>query len=276
MIQDFHLVICDIDSTLITSNRILTEHAMDVIRRLHAHGVYFGIASGRSIDQQLHKQARDWGFDFDFEVLIGMNGSELWDGIHQKRFDYYKLKKEWIREILELMAPFNLNPFMYVKDKMMCLRVDEATERSSKKNRTDILVVDDLSEFYAEENAKIMFRTTEEEMESIEDYVRQHPSVHFKAFKTQKTMLEFTDQRVSKAVALKAFCEMNKLPLEQVISFGDMSNDNEMLECSGWGVCMANGSEDTKAIADDITELTNDEDGFAEYMEKHFLKPRGW
>ena len=115
MIQDFHLVICDIDSTLITSDRILTEHAMDVIRRLHAHGVYFGIASGRSIDQQLHKQARDWGFDFDFEVLIGMNGSELWEGIHQKRFDYYKLKKEWIREILELMAPFNLNPFMYVK-----------------------------------------------------------------------------------------------------------------------------------------------------------------
>ena len=127
-----------------------------------------------------------------------------------------------------------------------------------------------------EENAKIMFRTTEEEMEGIEDYVRQHPSPHFKAFKTQTTMLEFTDQRVSKAVALKAFCEMNKLPLEQVISFGDMSNDNEMLECSGWGVCMANGSEDTKAIADDITELTNDEDGFAEYMEKHFLKPRGW
>ena len=130
---------------------------MDVIRRLHAHGVYFGIASGRSIDQQLHKQARDWGFDFDFEVLIGMNGSELWDGIHQKRFDYYKLKKEWIREIVELMAPFNLNPFMYVKDKMMCLRVDEATERSSKKNRTDILVVDDLSDFMQKKMQRLCF-----------------------------------------------------------------------------------------------------------------------
>lgn len=276
MIEDFRLVICDIDSTLITSDRILTEHAKDVINRLHAHGVYFGIASGRSIDQQLHKQARDWGFDFDFEVLIGMNGSELWDGVHQKRHDYYKLKREWIKEILELMAPFDLNPFMYVKDKMMCLRVDEATERSSKKNRTDLIVVDDISEFYVEENAKIMFRMPEELMAEVVDYVGKHPSSHFKAFKTQTTMLEFTDQRVSKAVALEHYCEMNQLPLSKVIAFGDMSNDNEMLECSGWGVCMANGGADTKAIADEITEKTNDEDGFAEYMEKHFLRPRGW
>ncbi|WP_302558672.1 HAD family hydrolase [Holdemania filiformis] len=276
MIKDFRLVICDIDSTLITSKRILTERAKEVIRRLHDHGVYFGIASGRSIDQQLHKQARDWGFDFDFEVLIGMNGSELWDGVHQKRYDYYKLKRAWIKEILELMAPFNLNPFMYVGDKMMCLRVDEATERSSKKNRTDLLVVDNISEFYAEENAKIMFRMPEELMPEVVEYVSKHPSPNFKAFKTQTTMLEFTDRRVSKAVALKQYCEMNQLPLEEVIAFGDMSNDNEMLECSGWGVCMANGSEDTKAIADDITEKTNDEDGFADYMEKHFLLPRGW
>lgn len=43
MIEDFRLVICDIDSTLITSDRILTEHAKDVINRLHAHGVYFAL-----------------------------------------------------------------------------------------------------------------------------------------------------------------------------------------------------------------------------------------
>ena len=35
---------------------------------------------------------------------------------------------------------------------------------------------------------------------------------------------------------------------------------------------MINGSDDTKAIADDITAYSNDEDGFARYMEEHFLK----
>lgn len=109
----------------------------------------------------------------------------------------------------------DLNPFMYVKDKMMCLRVDEATERSSKKNRTDLIVVDDISEFYAEENAKIMFRMPEELMAEVVDYVGKHPSSHFKAFKTQTTMLEFTDQRVSKAVALEPLLRNESVTVKQ-------------------------------------------------------------
>ena len=34
---------------------------------------------------------------------------------------------------------------------------------------------------------------------------------------------------------------------------------------------MSNGSDDTKAIADDITKCSNDKDGFAQYMEENFL-----
>lgn len=272
MIENIRLVVCDIDSTLVTEKRELTPKTKDVIDELHKRGIYFGIASGRSIDQQLHKQASDWGFDYDFDVLIGMNGSELWDGINHNRHDYYKLKREWIKEIIELLEPFDLNPFIYYKDKMLCRRMDNTVINSSLRNKTDFEVVSELSELYAEENAKIMFRTTEEQMEEIEQYVNKHPSPYYKAFKTQTTMLEFADRRVSKAVALEEFCKINNILLSEVVSFGDMTNDNEMLECSGWGVCIINGGEDTKAIADDITEKSNDEDGFALYMEKHFLK----
>lgn len=277
MIEDVRLVICDIDSTLVTTgHRELTPKTKEVIDRLHAHGIYFGIASGRSVDQQLMTQAAAWGFDYNFEVLIGMNGSELWDGLQQKRHDYFKLTREAIKNIIELMEPFDLNPFLYYHDKMLCRRLDDSTERSSRKNRTDVIIAKDISDLYAEENAKIMFRIQEDRMDEIEEYVRQHPSANFKAVKTQTTMLEFVDPHVSKAVALEHFCAFNKLPLSQVVSFGDMTNDNEMLECSGWGVCMINGSDDTKAISDAITEKSNDEDGFARYMEDHYLIPRGW
>lgn len=274
--EEFRLVICDIDGTLVPDDRQLTPYTRDVIRRLHHHGIYFGIASGRSIDQQLMKQAYDWGFDFNFEVLIGMNGSELYDGVQQKRTDYYKLKREWIKEIIELMAPFDLNPFLYSKGSMLSLKLDDSTRRSSERNRTAVRVAKDVSEMYEEENAKIMFRVKEEQMPEIEAYVNAHPSPHYKAFKTQTTMLEFSDRRVSKAVALKHFCEQNNLPLSQVMAFGDMSNDNEMLQCSGLGVCLLNGGADTKAIADVITERDNNHDGFAHFMEETYLKPRGW
>lgn len=271
MIENIRLVVCDIDSTLVTEKRELTPKTKNVIDELHKRGIYYGIASGRSIDQQLIMQAKKWGFDYDFDVLIGMNGSELWDGVHQQRYDYFKLKREWIKEIIELMEPFDLNPFIYANGKMLCKRIDSGMVVSSSKNKTDIEAVEDISEMYAEENAKIMFRTSEEQMDEIVQYVNEHPSPFYKAFKTQTTMMEFADRRVSKAVSLKKFCEVNNILLSEVVSFGDMTNDNEMLECSGLGVCMINGGEDTKAIADDITEKSNDEDGFALYMEEHFL-----
>ncbi len=271
MIEKVRLVVCDIDSTLVTEKRELTPNTKKVIEKLHDQGVYFGIASGRSIDQQLIHQAKDWGFDFEFDVLIGMNGSELWDGINQKRYDYFKLKREWIKEIIDLMEPFKLNPFIYHQGKMKCQFEDEMMKYSSKKNRMNIEIVDDVSKMYEEENAKIMFRMPEEMMAEVERYVADHPSPYYKAFKTQPTMLEFTDSRVSKAVALEKFCQINNISLKEVMAFGDMSNDNEMLACSGWGVCMINGGEDTKAVADDITEKSNDEEGFAHYMKKHYL-----
>ena len=270
--ENIRLVVCDIDGTIVTSDRLLTPKTKEVIERLHAEGVYFGVASGRSIEQQLMKSASDWGFDFQFELLIGLNGSEFWDDINKQQHNYYKLQPEWIKEILELMEPFDLNPFIYVDGIMLCKRLDELMEKSSLKNHTGLVIAEDMSAFYKKENAKIMFRIPEEKMKEVEDYVNQHSSPYYRAFKTQTTMLEFTDRRVSKDVALMKFCEINHIALSEVLSFGDMSNDNELLECSGWGVCLCNGDEETKAIADEITEKSNDEDGFAHYMEKYFFK----
>ena len=45
--KEIKLVVCDIDGTLITDKREFTPKTKEVIERLHAHGVLFGIASGR-------------------------------------------------------------------------------------------------------------------------------------------------------------------------------------------------------------------------------------
>lgn len=272
--DNIKLIVCDIDGTLVRTDRVLTSVTKQMIQRIHDAGLYFSIASGRSVRQQLHKQAKDWGLDFEFELLIGMNGSEMYDGINNKYHDYYKLKREWLKEIIELMEPFDLNPFLYSNGQMLSRKIDDTTKASSKRNRTNVRVAKDISELYAEENAKIMFRIDEDRMDEIVAYVNDHPSPHYKAFKTQTTMLEFTDSRVSKSVALIEFCNINNISLDQVISFGDMTNDNDLLEVSGIGVCLLNGSDDTKAVADIITEKTNDEDGFAHFMETQFFSKK--
>lgn len=267
MSKQIQLVICDVDSTLVTSNRELTQRTKQLIDYLHEQGIYFGIASGRPLDE-IMKYAKKWGFDYQFDVLIGMNGSELWDGVHDKTYDYFKLKREWMKEIMDLMANFECNPMMYTDGKILCMKNDDMMKKSAKSSDKEIIVTSNPADFYKEENAKLMFRMKKELMEEVEAYIEKHPSPYYAGFKTQDTLMEFADMRITKSFALEKFCTMNQLPIENVVAFGDTTNDNSMLMASGLGVCMSNGSDDTKAIADDITEKSNDEDGFAIYMEK--------
>ncbi|NLJ19249.1 HAD hydrolase family protein, partial [Globicatella sulfidifaciens] len=59
-------------------------------------------------------------------------------------------------------------------------------------------------------------------------------------------------------------------PLDNILAFGDENNDLEMLEYAGLGVAMKNATEEIKAAANDITRLTNDEDGLADYLIRYF------
>ena len=66
----------------------------------------------------------------------------------------------------------------------------------------------------------------------------------------------------------KKICELNDLDIKDVMAFGDTSNDNDMLKVAGCGVCMINGTDDTKACANAITKQDNDHDGLAIYLEE--------
>ena len=45
------LVVCDIDSTLIVKYQPLSDRAKAVINELKRRGIYFGIASGRTLEE---------------------------------------------------------------------------------------------------------------------------------------------------------------------------------------------------------------------------------
>lgn len=266
------LIVCDIDNTLVVKHHMLTKRAKAVIQRLQRAGILFGIASGRSL-QEVQRIVKRWGFE-QLDVLICMNGSVLWDGIRKEKSCYHRLSGQAIKEIMDLMSGFDHNPIIYREDRMLCKRIDEMVSCSAHSAQMEAVKVPCDEVFYQEDNEKIMFRVHACDMEQIEAYLAAHPSSAYHAFKTQDTLIEFSHRMVSKAYALKVFCERHTLPVEAVMAFGDTSNDNTMLQISGMGVCMCNGSSDTLAIADSITEKSCDEDGWADYME-HYMDLAG-
>lgn len=261
------LIIADIDGTLVNKDKELMPITKQAFIDLHNQGVLLGIASGRPVGDHLKSRAEEWGLGFQFDVIIGMNGGQLLDVKNNTYQEFYKLKKEVIHEIIDMMRPLDLNPFVYKEGFMLCIRMDEQTIKSAIRNHEPAIEVKNEEEMWADENAKVLFRMPDESMSAdIVKFAKAHPKPYYQSFLTTPVMLEFQDPRVNKGVALKAYCEANQIDLSDVIAFGDASNDNAMLEVSGLGVCMKNGSEDTKAISDVITEFDCQEDGLGRYL----------
>ena len=62
----------------------------------------------------------------------------------------------------------------------------------------------------------------------------------------------FKDRKFNKGKAVWQVCERLNIPLCRSIAIGDSINDIEMLKTAGLSICMRNGSEELKRVADDI------------------------
>ncbi len=82
-------------------------------------------------------------------------------------------------------------------------------------------------------------------------------------------LLEVSAYGVTKASTLAAWLAIRGFSAADVIAFGDMPNDVEMIAWAGHGVAVANAHPEVLAVADEITG-TNDGDGVAEVLERLF------
>jgi hypothetical protein len=80
-------------------------------------------------------------------------------------------------------------------------------------------------------------------------------------------LLEVMAYGVNKATTLERLVDERGLAAADVVAFGDMPNDIEMLQWAGLGIAVANAHPDVLAAADEVT-LSVDDDGVAEVLER--------
>ena len=77
-------------------------------------------------------------------------------------------------------------------------------------------------------------------------------------------------KEATKSLAVSALAEHWGIPKSDVVSFGDDTNDIDLLKYSGIGVAMGNALADVKAAANQICD-TNENDGVAKWLEATLL-----
>ncbi|AZI57045.1 HAD family hydrolase [Nakamurella antarctica] len=88
-------------------------------------------------------------------------------------------------------------------------------------------------------------------------------------FSTDDGLIEVAGPGVNKGTALDRLAKQWGIAAADVVAFGDMPNDLEMLSWAGHGVAMANAHADVAAIANEITGFHH-EDGVALVLERWF------
>ena len=268
--KNVKLISADIDGTITSiKSHTTSQRNLDAIKELRNRGVLFGLASGRPLDDVVDKY-KEWNLDKQFDFIIGWNGCQLYDDSDGKVYEYNYMSSQDLKETIDFMSEFTCTINMYSKNKYISSEETDRAWFSAFKNKREFVLEENIKKFYEQPNGGIMFRTKLEEMPQIEEKLKTLKNKNYIGFKTQADLMEFAHKDCSKGYALKKYCEIHNIDLNDCVSFGDTTNDNEMLRVC-YGVCMKNGSEDTKRCAKIITDKTCEEDGFSDYIEKNIL-----
>ena len=281
MIQTVKAFAADIDMTLSAKGSPLPPITTEALRILKEHGVLLGLATGREMNKRLFDQAKNWGLDYQFDFLIGMNGGQVWDRFHDDTWEMDLMKQETMKEFLYYLKPLideyeiSVNAEGGGNNCAMNIHGELISSMIRRGFKFDD-VTGDIEAFCTKPCFKLLFRTTPEVEQMIRTRFLDRYGDRYQMIGSFPGTVEVMPRGIDKGTGLKHFADRNSIDLSEIIAFGDNENDNPLLIASGWGVCLADGSAQTKAISDDVTDLPCLEGGVGDYLMKHVIRPKGW
>ena len=273
MKRDIKVVVADIDGTMIPNQpHTMTDYGRQIMTELHNGGVLIGAASGRNVSQ-IKAFEDEFKLPFQFDIIIGQNGVELYELESDTNDIMGMLDKDTVKYIVTTMLNKfpDLNPSCYNNGNRLVLRDQANYSQGNHNSNMPNEIARNVEQFWEKDRPKVMFRVTEEVMAEIYPYAKEIENGKFYAMRTQQTMLEFMNVEATKGKCLEKYMKKHNLDPKYVMAFGDMDNDDDMLIAAGTGVALKNSAEGTLKIADEITKLTNDEDGMHHYIKEELL-----
>ncbi len=278
MIRKIDALAADIDMTLTAKGGSLPDIVRQAFEIMHGNGIRLGLATGREITDKLKHQGRDWGLSFDFDFVIGMNGGMLYDLADDSLWAVELISREDLKEILTYMMPlidkYRISINAEGGGNHNAMNIQGELLASSRRHGFDFVdKTGDIDGFCEKQAYKLLFRTEPDNEQEIRDYFTRRYAEDWQIIGTFPGTVEIFRKGFDKGTGLQRYLQKYGIDAENVIAFGDNENDNPLLEEAGWGVSLKNGTDRTKAIADDITEYDCSEGGVGRYMIDHYLKP---
>ncbi len=261
------LLLADVDGTLVTKDKVLTDRAQEAVRSLKAHGIAFALTSGRP-----PKGMRMLFDPLDISTPIaGFNG-----GLYVKRdmaiIESLTLDPHAAKQTAETIEAAGLDVWVYAGDDWL-LRDKDAPHREREEHTVQFppVVVQAFTDEHFQKAVKIVGVSDDlDRVAACEKKVQQALGKTASAARSQPYYLDVTNPEANKGGVVAYLSRTLGIPAGQIATIGDQPNDVLMFKPSGFSIAMGNASEAVQGEADAVTDSYDDE-GFAKAVERFIL-----
>lgn len=256
------LVVSDVDGTLLTKDKVLTDKAARAVRQLEDSGVAFTVVSSRPTI----------GMRFLIEPLRitlpfgSFNGSSITDP-QLNPIEQHVLPAPAARRSLEILEQFGVDIWLFTNETWFAGNPDgEYNPLEKRAIKADPVFVGDFTPYLAAACKIVGSSSDPALLRRCEIAMQQAMGAQATVACSQSYYLDITPPGHDKGTFVEAMVKRLGIAADAVATIGDMHNDLAMFKKSGMSIAMGNATDEIKQQATDVA-TSNQDEGFAGAIE---------
>lgn len=264
--QSIAVLLADIDGTVVTKEKVITDRAIQAVKRMRESGVIFTVTSGRP-PRGMRMLVEPLGLTMP---MAAFNGGVITlpdlSVLDERQVPDYLLPA-----IVETMESHGLDVWLYsATEWYVRSRQAPRVDREASTVQFEPTVVPSFDKVLTGIVKVVGVSNDHERVAACEAALQQDLGSLVSAARSQPHYLDVTSPTANKGTVIERLSRYLKVPLEQIATIGDQLNDVLMFKRSGLSIAMGNASEEVQRQAMCVTASFADE-GFANAVENYIL-----
>jgi Cof subfamily protein (haloacid dehalogenase superfamily) len=263
------LLIADVDGTLVTPQKALTERAQQAVQMLREADIAFAITSGRP-----PRGMRMLVEPLRITTPIATFNGGVFVRPDLSILEQYALPEDIVSAVIRRITDHGLDVWVYRGCEWLVSKEDGPhveTERATVQFSP--VIVSDFADVRAGVSKIVGVSDDLDAVAHCEADTRREFGEHVSASRSQNYYLDVTHPRANKGAVVRRLSELLTVPTDEIATIGDMPNDVLMFALSGLSIAMGNASPDVQRAARRVT-TSNADEGFANAVERFILHAR--
>ena len=259
-------VVSDVDGTLVTDDKILTERTRAAVASLRARDIAFAIISSRPprglrmLIDSLRITTPIAGFNGGLVTTPGLSP-----------LTQHLMSPVAARQAVEIIAAHGAQAWLFRGEDWLAR--DPAGPYVGLEEKTILyppIIVEEFGRALDAASKIVAVSDDFDLLSRLEPIARAALAERATVARSQPYYLDFTHPLANKGVALSELARLLSIPAAGIAVIGDGGNDVAMFARGGLSIAMGNAAPQVRRAADFVTD-PNSEDGFAKAIERYVL-----